>query len=61
MLCFGPEDQRNQRCLLWLLGVPIPVIIVPYLLFHHWSELDSIALQSVALCESGACKARLAL
>jgi len=44
----------------WLLGVSIAVIVVPYL-FHHESELDSITVRRVALCESGACKAWPAL
>jgi len=25
----------GKGCLLWLVGVPIPVILVLYLLFHH--------------------------
>jgi len=25
----------GKGCLLWLLGVPIPVIVILYLLFHH--------------------------
>jgi len=25
----------GKGCLLWLVGVPIPVIIVLYLIFHH--------------------------
>jgi len=29
------EIEMGKGCLLWLLGVPIPVILVLYLLFHH--------------------------
>jgi hypothetical protein len=29
------EIEVGKGCLLWLLGVPIPVILVLYLLFHH--------------------------
>jgi len=25
----------GKGCILWMLGVPIPVILVLYLLFHH--------------------------
>jgi len=31
----GKEETMGKGCLLWLLGVPIPVIIVLYLIFHH--------------------------
>jgi len=27
--------NMGKGCLLWLLGVPIPVILILWLLFHH--------------------------
>lgn len=29
------EDMMGRGILLWLLGVPIPVIIILLLVFHH--------------------------
>ncbi len=29
------DAMMGKGCLLWLLGVPIPVIIVLLLIFHH--------------------------
>jgi hypothetical protein len=29
------ESGKVGRALLWLLGVPLPVLLVAYLIFHH--------------------------
>ena len=29
------EDAMGKGILLWLIGVPIPVILVLFLIFHH--------------------------
>ena len=34
-LAIGWEADMGKGLLLWLIGVPIPVIIVLYLIFHH--------------------------
>jgi hypothetical protein len=34
VLTVDVEDQQVRYALLWLLGVPIPVLILIYFLFH---------------------------
>jgi hypothetical protein len=39
------EKNRGRGILLWLLGVPIPVIIILWLFFGHWRLRKNRSLQ----------------
>jgi hypothetical protein len=34
MICFGRDQDMGRGILLWLLGVPIPIIILLALIWH---------------------------